>query len=165
VMKRPWIALILSCLVLAVFVAPVARLQPWSIGAAHLPPEDEARRGYETLAASFPRGWMAPVIALIEAPKGKSLLDHDQIGPVIRLADSLERDPRSGTVVGLHQVLRFVGGMLPGPRRAARPWTTCVHCARDTGPSSKRRGSMFSGADSGRCSWTSITSCSAACRG
>jgi len=121
VMKRPWIALILSCLVLAVFVAPVARLQPWSIGAAHLPPEDEARRGYETLAASFPRGWMAPVIALIEAPKGKSLLDHDQIGPVIRLADSLERDPRSGTVVGLHQVLRFVGGMRAGLRRDDLP--------------------------------------------
>ena len=73
VMKRPWLALAAAGVVLAVFIIPVARLRSWNIGAAHLPLNDEARQGYETLAQDFPRGWMSPIVVLIEAPEGHAV--------------------------------------------------------------------------------------------
>lgn len=105
VMRRPWMALAVSSLVLLVFVLPVTRLKSWNVGAAHLPAEDEARRGYDRLKAEFASGWMSPVIVLLEAPPGHTLWDESNRRAVVALGDSLARDPRSGTVVGLHQVL------------------------------------------------------------
>lgn len=105
VMRRPWVALVISSLVLLVFVLPVTRLKSWNVGAAHLPAEDEARRGYERLKAEFASGWMSPVIVLLKAPPGHTLWDDSSRRAVVALGDSLALDSRSGTVVGLHQVL------------------------------------------------------------
>ena len=113
VMRRPWIALAIAAIVLAFLVVPVARMRSWNVGAAHLPANDEARVGYEHLAARFPRGFMSPIVALIEAPPGHSLLEPRYQQPILQLADSLNADPRSGIVVGLHQIVRFLG---PTPR-------------------------------------------------
>ena len=88
-------------------------MRSWNVGAAHLPANDEARVGYEHLAARFPRGFMSPIVALIEAPPGHSLLEPRYQQPILQLADSLNADPRSGIVVGLHQIVRFLG---PTPR-------------------------------------------------
>jgi RND superfamily putative drug exporter len=104
-MRRRWAALIVATLVLAVFVAPVTRLRSWNVGAGHLPPGDEARRGYERLAAPFAPGWMSPIIVVIEAPPGHTLWEPASRAAVVRTAAALARDPRSGTVIGLHQVL------------------------------------------------------------
>ena len=108
VMKRPWLALIAAGIVLAVFIVPVGRLRSWNVGAAHLPAEDEARRGYETLAQDFPRGWMAPIVALIESPEGHTVWEPKSREAISALATRLEQDPKSGTVLGAHQVLRLL---------------------------------------------------------
>jgi RND superfamily putative drug exporter len=105
VMRRPWVSLALVSLVLLVFVVPVTRLKSWNVGAAHLPAGDEARRGYERLGEEFSYGWMSPIIVLVEAPPGRSLWDASSRPAVEGLAAQLARDPRSGTVIGLHQVL------------------------------------------------------------
>ena len=123
VMRRPWVALVLASLVLAVFVVPAARIRSWNIGAAHLPASDEARRGYERLARDFPRGWMSPIVVLIEAAEGHTLWEPESQSAIVALAYSLSRDPRSGTVLGLHQILGIVDPSqlpaLPEPMRAA----------------------------------------------
>jgi len=105
VMRRPWAALVVAALVLAVFVAPVARLRAWNVGAAHLPPDDEARRGYERLATQFAPGWMSPILVVIEAPPGRTVWDDASRPAIDSVAARLSRDPRSGTVIGLHQVV------------------------------------------------------------
>ncbi|TMQ74031.1 MAG: MMPL family transporter [Candidatus Eisenbacteria bacterium] len=105
VMRRPWVALAFASVVLLVFVIPVTRLKSWNVGAAHLPAADEARRGYERLGKEFAYGWMSPIIVLIEAPAGRTLWDAASRPAVAALADRLARDPRSGAVIGLHQVL------------------------------------------------------------
>jgi RND superfamily putative drug exporter len=111
VMQRPWLALITAGIVLAVFIVPVARLRSWNIGAAHLPPEDEARQGYETLSQDFPRGWMSPIVALIEAKEGHTVWEPKARIAIATLAAKLAKDARSGTVLGAHQVL----GLLDRP--------------------------------------------------
>ena len=125
VMRRPWVSLVLAGVVLIALIAPVTRMRSWNVGAAHLPEEDQARRGYETLARGFPRGWMSPVVALIEAPAGHSLLEPRYREPILALADSLEFDARSGTVLGLHQLVRVIrfSGVAPvgDPRALAEP--------------------------------------------
>ena len=105
VMRRPWAALVLASLVLMVFVLPATRLRSWNVGAAHLPAADEARRGYERLGREFTYGWMSPIIVLIQAPPGRTLWDGECRPAVAALAGRLARDARSGTVIGLHQVL------------------------------------------------------------
>jgi len=123
VMRRPWVALVLASLVLAVFVAPAARIRSWNIGAAHLPADDEARRGYERLGRDFPRGWMSPVVALIEARPGHTVWEPASRTAILALADSLSSDRRSGTVLGLHQIVALLNpsqiSSLPVPVRAA----------------------------------------------
>jgi RND superfamily putative drug exporter len=117
VMKRPWLALIVCGVVLAVFLVPVTRLRSWNIGAAQLPQEDEARHGYETLAQEFPRGWMAPIVVMVEAPVGHAVWEPKQREAIGELAVRLGRDPGSGMVLGAHQMLGLLD--TPGIRELA----------------------------------------------
>src|SRR5712691_5649142 len=48
---------------------------------------------------------MSPVLVLLEAPPGHTLWEPASRAAVESLAARLARDPRSGTVIGLHQVL------------------------------------------------------------
>ena len=105
VMRRPWAALALASVILIVFVVPVTRLRSWNVGAKDLPASDEARKGYERLGGEFTQGWMSPIIVLLEAPRGRTLWDSTSRAAIVTLGDRLARDPRSGTVIGLHQVL------------------------------------------------------------
>ena len=128
VMGRPWISLALAAIVLAFLIAPVRQMKSWNVGAAHLPASDEARLGYETLGAHFPRGFMSPIVVLIEAPPGHSLLEPRYRQPILALADSLGSDPRSGMVLGLHQIVRFLGAMpLANPAALPEQLKTAVH--------------------------------------
>ena len=128
VMKRPWWFLALSVAVLAAFVLPASRLKSWNIGPGHLPPESEARRGYEALAGRFPQGWMGPIVLLVEARGDSSLLSSTGRRALLALTTELRADPRSGTLLGLPQVFARAGALgpslgstaeLPEPLRAA----------------------------------------------
>jgi RND superfamily putative drug exporter len=109
VMRRPWGFLAAAGLVLLVFVLPAFRLRHWNIGASHLPPETEARRGYEALAAQFPRGFMGPLVGLVEARPGATVWQARSRAAVLSTAGRLAHDPRSGSILGLPQILAVAG--------------------------------------------------------
>jgi len=110
-MRRPWWALAASALVLGLFVAPVFRLKTWNVGPRDLPLELESRRGYDALAERFPRGWMGPIVMLAEAPPGGSLLDPEPRMALLEVSNVLRLDPRSGTLLGLPQLLGRAGAL------------------------------------------------------
>src|SRR5206468_7560576 len=109
VMRRPWPFLAGSVLVLLMFVIPVLRLQAWNIGAADLPLETEARRGFEMLATQFPRGWIGPIVGVIEARAGGSVWSAASRREIVELGRELAREPGNGTVLGMPQVLERMG--------------------------------------------------------
>jgi RND superfamily putative drug exporter len=100
--------------VLVALMLPVARLHPWNVGPASLPRNMESRRGYDALAARFPRGWMGPVVMLVEARPGHTLLEPESRRALIEVGNVLRLDERSGTLLGLPQLLGRVGGLMPG---------------------------------------------------
>ena len=114
VMRRPWWALAVSALILAVFIAPVFRLKTWNVGPRDLPVELESRRGFDALAERFPKGWMGPIVMLVEAPVGASVLGPDQRRALLEVSNALRLDPRSGTLLGLPQLLGRAGALSPG---------------------------------------------------
>ena len=105
VMRRPWVCLAAGAVVLAALVLPVGRLQNWSIGASNLPPGTESRRGYELLAANFPRGWMGPFVLLLEAPPGHTVWEPRARQAVLDIAMRLYDDERVAGVQGFPQVV------------------------------------------------------------
>jgi len=113
VMRRPWWALAISALVLALFVAPVFRLKTWNVGPRDLPVELESRRGFDALSARFPKGWMGPVVMLAEARSGASILDPASRRALLEISNALRLDPRSGTLLGLPQLLGRAGALSP----------------------------------------------------
>ena len=105
VMRWPWVFLALALAVLLALSAPVLRLRAWNIGARHLPVEMEARRGYDALAPGFARGWMGPVVLMVEAPKDSTVLAGASRQALLAIANELQADPGAGLVLGLPQVL------------------------------------------------------------
>ncbi|HEY2954182.1 MAG TPA: TonB family protein [Candidatus Eisenbacteria bacterium] len=105
VMRRPWIYATASLAVLALFMLPAFRIRAWNIGAADLPVEAEARRGYDALAGRFPQGWMGPIVLLVESRGPRTLWDEESYRALIPVVSDLRGDPRGGAVLGLHQVL------------------------------------------------------------
>jgi len=101
VMRRPVLALVSSAAVLALFIAPAARMKPWNLGASRLLADQESREGYETLAADFGAGWMGPAVLAIEAPAGRSVLDPPFRSAVELLAARWTQDPRVAQVGSL----------------------------------------------------------------
>jgi len=114
VMRRPWPALAFAGAVLVALILPVARLHPWNVGPMSLPQDMESRRGYDALAARYPKGWMGPVVMLVEARPGRTLLEPESRRALIEVGNALRVDERSGTLLGLPQLLGHVGGLAPG---------------------------------------------------
>jgi RND superfamily putative drug exporter len=128
VMRRPWWALAGATLLLLLLILPVPRLQSWNVGPRNLPSDMESRRGFEALQGRFPLGWMGPVVMLIEAPQGRSVLDPERRRAVLEAANQLRSDEGNGLLLGLPQLLGRVGALgppiasldsLPEPVRAA----------------------------------------------
>jgi len=111
IMKRPWPALAGATLVLAALILPVLRLHTWNVGPSDLPPEMESRRGYQALAARFPAGWMGPIVMWVEARPGASVLDPAARQALLAVINSLRLDERSGTLLGLPQLLGRAGAL------------------------------------------------------
>jgi len=110
VMRRPRVFLVACLAVLAVLVLPVSRLRNWSIGASTLPAETESRRGYELLARNFPKGWMGPVVLLLEAPPGHTVWEEAARQAALDVAMRLYDDDRVAGVQGFPQIASAVHG-------------------------------------------------------
>ena len=93
VMRRPLLWAALSLALLGLLVAPVLRMSGWSLGAAGLAADLEARRGYETLIRDFAPGWIGPTAIVLEAAPGHTVLGVRARESVRRLIERLARDP------------------------------------------------------------------------
>jgi putative drug exporter of the RND superfamily len=105
VMGRPWLFLIVGLAVLAVFIAPIRRLQSWNIGAKDLTPELESRKAYDVLAAQFETGWMGPTVLVVQAAPGRTLWDQGAENAVLAINDRLAKDERISQIGGFAGLL------------------------------------------------------------
>lgn len=114
VMGKPWLFLGLAFALTAIFAWPARRAAAWTFGPHDLPPESEARSGYDLLAARFEKGWMGPVVLTLEGGIGDTMWGAPQQDAVLQLADELGRDGRVAHVLGFPRLLAALG-----PLRAA----------------------------------------------
>ena len=94
VMRHPWPYFIAVMGVLTVVAVPALRSQAWNVGAADLPSQIEARRGYEILRRDFAAGWMGPLAIIVEAPPAASLLRESSRAALKAMREELAADPR-----------------------------------------------------------------------
>jgi RND superfamily putative drug exporter len=130
VMRRRWIWVTVASAILVLLILPTLRLATWNIGPSHLSTDTGARRGFDLLDDQFPKGWIGPIVGLIEAPPGATLWEPGPRAAVLELAARLSRDRRSGTVLGFPQLLwgadaagvapDSLGALPPRLRAAAR---------------------------------------------
>ena len=130
VMRRPWRFLCGGLAILAVFLAPVLRLQARNIGVESLIPELEAREGYDLLADGFEQGAIGPTILLVETRRGSTVWDREFQQGVFALSERLSQDARIARVNGfpdllsvtntLHRHVRSSADLPEGLQRSAR---------------------------------------------
>ena len=111
VMRRPWTFLAAGLAMLAVFVVPVRRLQPWNVGVDNLVPDLEAREGYDVLADEFEQGAIGPTMLLVEALPGQTIWDPAVQRGIAALSDRLLDDPRIARVNGFPDLLSLAGSL------------------------------------------------------
>lgn len=111
VMQRPWTFLIAGLAILAVFVAPVLRLQAWNVGVESLIPELEAREGYDVLIDEFEQGAIGPTILVVEAPPGSTVWAPEFQRGVFTLSERLSQDPRIAGVNGFPDLLSVTNAL------------------------------------------------------
>ena len=104
VMRHRWKSLLAGAAVLAFFIAPVARLQRWSVGVENLTFDLEARRGYDVIERDFSKGAIGPTILLVESPAGHTVWERELRDGIRALADRLARDPRVAAVNGFPEI-------------------------------------------------------------
>jgi putative drug exporter of the RND superfamily len=131
VMRRPWTFLAAGLATLAVFVAPVRRLQPWNVGVEDLGRDLEAREGYDLLAGQFEGGAIGPTILLVEAPLGRTIWDAGFQCGITSLSDRLSEDPRIARVNGFPDFLSVATSLHRSVRSAADLPARMQHLARD----------------------------------
>jgi putative drug exporter of the RND superfamily len=100
VTQRPWLYLVASLVVVTTLAAPALRMNSWSVGVTDLPPEIEAREGYELLSRHFEKGWMGPVVLLLESGPQGDLRQDNARQVVLATAAHLQRDRRVAQVHG-----------------------------------------------------------------
>src|SRR5208283_3563921 len=110
IMRRPWLYLIPAILVLVILIAPVFRLKTWDIGAKDLDAHMEARQGLEILDNNFDKGWMGPVVLLLEGEK-TSLWDPKCQDAILAFTSRLRSDQRVASVQGYPMVLSALGSL------------------------------------------------------
>lgn len=108
IMGHPWLYVVPALVVLALFIAPVFRLQIWNVGAKDLDPQMEARRGAESLEQNFASGWMGPVVVLLESTRS-DLWDPASQAAVLAAATRLGADKRVASVEGFPKLLAALG--------------------------------------------------------
>ena len=94
VIERPWHYLAPSLVLLIALAVPVLRMNPWSFGVTDLQPEFEARKGYEVLSRYFEKGWIGPVVLVLEASPDHSLRGEGARDAAATIAARLRGDSR-----------------------------------------------------------------------
>jgi RND superfamily putative drug exporter len=88
VQRRPWPALLVGTLVLAVLTLPVTGLRLGFGDAGNRPTTDTTRRAYDLLADGFGPGFNGPLLLVAQTPRGQ-----DDQAALARLAGTLRQTP------------------------------------------------------------------------
>jgi RND superfamily putative drug exporter len=121
---HPVRAMIISGIVLAAISWPLMRINIGLPRSGWFPTDTESSAGVETLDVIGARGALLPVRVVIEAPEGDRIVSPKYLRGLMRLSDSIQRDPRVAqvrSVVDLEpgmSALRY--SMLYSDREAAR---------------------------------------------
>jgi RND superfamily putative drug exporter len=116
IMRRPVLFLLLSAVPLLLLAAPTLRLTLGETGISSMAPEFSTRRGYETLARSFPPGVLGPVDVVVRSRGGVlDLATAEDIDRFTRLALADQ------AVAGVESYLDVIGEpeVLADPRALA----------------------------------------------
>ena len=110
VIGRPWLYLVASLVLVAGLAAPALRMNSWSVGVTDLPPVFEAREGYELLDRNFEKGWMGPVVLLLESGPEGDLWQERSRQAVLAIAARLRDDGQVAQIHGFSRVIEALGG-------------------------------------------------------
>jgi uncharacterized membrane protein YdfJ with MMPL/SSD domain len=117
--RRPWLYFVPCLALLAALAAPALRMNSWSVGVTDLPPEIEARQGFEELERNFARGWMGPVVLLLESAGSGGLWQERSRQAVLEINARLREDKRVAQVQGYGSALEALGAATGGMRSAS----------------------------------------------
>lgn len=125
VMEHPWRYLVPASVALALIAWPALRMQSRNVSMGDMPPEFEARRGFESLHRNFVDGWMGPVILLLQAREAGGMLQPEARQAVLAIASRLGRDPWMAQIHGYPRLLQALqeqaGIFTRAPRSPAPP--------------------------------------------
>jgi RND superfamily putative drug exporter len=113
VMRRPWAALGVAGAIVLMLALPSAQMRGWNVGVSELDATDEARRGYDALAAQLAPGWMGPTILLVESDRG-AITDPARLAAIGAIGERVGRDPRVAAVLGATDLARSLAAWPPG---------------------------------------------------
>lgn len=110
VSARPWLYLVPCLALLAALATPALRMNSWSVGVTDLPPDIESRQGFEVLERNFAKGWMGPVVLLLESAENGGLWQEESREAMLRINARLRDDERVAHVLGYGRALEALGG-------------------------------------------------------
>ena len=105
VMRRPWLSIGASLLVLGLMALPAVWLQRSGVGVQVLPKSSESRYAFELLQRQFGPGEGSPIFVVIQAPRVDGLWQPQILEGVYQLHAYLERDPRVAHVQSLASLI------------------------------------------------------------
>ena len=103
VMRRPWLSLIGSLVVLLALAAPFSVIRLGQPGPSMLPVDASPRRATERLAEAFGPGVTGPIEILVETPGGAGSMTN--LVKIDRLTRALQADPDVAQVIGLTSLI------------------------------------------------------------
>ena len=113
VMKRPWVALIASLLLMGILAAPARDLRLGSSGPDILPPEATAKRALDVLAKAFGEGEVGPAQIVLKDVRGPKDGAFEDLSAV---AGRIAEDPE---VTRVESIFTLTPGLPPEAAKAA----------------------------------------------
>jgi hypothetical protein len=99
VMRRPWLYLIVSVVILGALAIPSLEIYPFGAGGYHgISKESESRKGSELLATAFPAGESLPITIIVSTSRTDGAFDEQVKEGVFRLTERLQEDERVARV-------------------------------------------------------------------
>jgi RND superfamily putative drug exporter len=98
VLRRPWVALVVSLCLIALLASPVIHMRMQMPTAAVLPPTAESRKGYDILASQFDMGALSPISVALEWQGGSSAFAPARLASLSTFGQQLEAQPGVASV-------------------------------------------------------------------
>jgi uncharacterized membrane protein YdfJ with MMPL/SSD domain len=104
VMRSPWASLILALGILLALASPLLDMERRGVNLEVLPEDVESRHAGDILAEKFGRGYLAPIMIVIETANG-GVWDQEVMEGLYRLHTTIERQPQ---VQGVRSLISMI---------------------------------------------------------